>query len=901
MPRLVLIDGNSIMNRAFYGIMGNKMLTTSDGTYTNAVYGFLAILFKIEEDLNPEYIAVAFDLKGPTQRHKMYEGYKANRHGMPDELATQMPIIKNILKAMNIKIIEKEGYEGDDILGTLAKKGEKEGLDVTILSGDRDTFQLTSDKITVRIPRTKMGKTENEDYDKNRVIEEYGIEPKELIEVKALMGDTSDNIPGIPGVGEKTALSLIRHYKTLDNLYNEVENNEALIDIKGKLKEKILDNKDLAYLSRKLGEIDTNAPIEENIEDLKVKEWNKTDVYNLFSYLRFNRFIDRFNMQEEKEIVDNADLFNKKIISKEEEIEEIIKTIKENKEIIYYIDKTEESQINSIIKQKIKGISIFNSKENLCYYISLNNNKIQMFKEIFEDTNIKKIGYKQKIDYILLKECNINATGFYYDIEIAAYIINPTENKYNIEKLAIDYLKLDINEYNNKEEKQINLFDDTAKDETEDYADKACINAYVINSVYLKTLEKLKETNQLELFNNIEMPLVEVLADMQYQGIYLDKNELIDYGKTLKKEIEKMTKEIYKLAGEEFNINSPKQLGNILFEKLKLPVVKKNKNGYSTDVEVLEKLKNEHEIVGKILDYRQVVKLNSTYVEGLIPYINENDGKIHSYFHQTVTATGRISSSDPNVQNIPTRFDLGKQIRKVFKPQEGFTFVDADYSQIELRVLAHISGDENMINAFNNNEDIHKQTASRVFDVPLDEVTAKQRTDAKAVNFGIVYGISDYGLGEELGIGRKRAKEYIEQYLNKYIKIKEFMENVKEFAKENGYVETLFNRRRYIPEMNSNNFMVRQFGARVAMNTPIQGTAADIMKIAMINLYKQLKEKNLKSKILLQIHDELLLQVKIEEKEEVKKLLKSSMENAMKLKIPLKVELSEANNWYETK
>lgn len=901
MPRLVLIDGNSIMNRAFYGIMGNKMLTTSDGTYTNAVYGFLAILFKIEEDLNPEYIAVAFDLKGPTQRHKMYEGYKANRHGMPDELATQMPIIKNILKAMNIKIIEKEGYEGDDILGTLAKKGEKEGLDVTILSGDRDTFQLTSDKITVRIPRTKMGKTENEDYNKDRVIEEYGVEPKELIEVKALMGDTSDNIPGIPGVGEKTALNLIRHYKTLDNLYNEVENNEALIDIKGKLKEKIIANKDLAYLSRRLGEIDTNAPIEESIDDLKIKEWNKTDVYNLFLYLRFNRFIDRFNMQEEKEIIDNTDLFNKKIISKEEDVEKIIKTIKGNKEIIYYIDKAEENQTNSIIKQKIKGISIFNSKENLCYYISLNNNKIQMFKDIFEDINIKKIGYKQKIDYILLKECGINATEFYYDIEIAAYIINPIENKYNIEKLAIDYLKLDINEYNNKEEKQINLFDDVAKDENEDYADKACINVYVIGEVYLKTLEKLKETNQLELFNNIEMPLVEVLADMQYQGIYLDKNELIDYGKILKTEIEEMTKEIYKLAGEEFNINSPKQLGNILFEKLKLPIIKKNKNGYSTDVEVLEKLKKEHEIVEKILNYRQVVKLNSTYVEGLIPYINEKDGKIHSYFHQTVTATGRISSSDPNVQNIPTRFDLGKQIRKVFKPQAGCTFVDADYSQIELRVLAHISGDENMIKAFNNNEDIHKQTASRVFDVPLDEVTSKQRRDAKAVNFGIVYGISDYGLGEELGIGRKRAKEYIEQYLNKYIKIKEFMENIKEFAKQNGYVETLFNRRRYIPEMNSNNFMVRQFGARVAMNTPIQGTAADIMKIAMINLYKQLKERKLESKILLQIHDELLLQVKIEEKEEVKELLKNSMEGAMKLKIPLKVELSEANNWYETK
>ena len=491
-------------------------------------------------------------------------------------------------------------------------------------------------------------------------------------------------------------------------------------------------------------------------------------------------------------------------------------------------------------------------------------------------------------------------SGFYYDIEIAAYIINPTDNKYNLEKLATDYLKLDINEYNKKEDKQINLFD--VKDEHEDKKnEKDCMYAYVIAKIYEQTIEKLKETNQLELFNNIEMPLVEVLADMQYNGIYVNKKELIDFGKILKIEIEKLTDAIYKLADEEFNINSTKQLGTILFEKLKLPVVKKTKSGYSTDVDVLEKLKKEHEIIEKILDYRQLVKLNSTYVEGLIPYINQNDNKIHTYFHQTVTATGRISSTEPNLQNIPTRFDLGKQIRKVFKPQEGYVFVDADYSQIELRVLAHISSDENMIQAFNNNEDIHKQTASRVFGIPIEEVTNKQRADAKAVNFGIVYGISDFGLGEQLGIGRKQAKVYIEQYLEKYEKIKEFMENIKEYAKEKGYVETLFNRRRYIPEMNSNNFMVRQFGARVAMNTPIQGTAADIMKIAMIKLYNELNNRNLKSKILLQIHDELLLEVKEEEKEEVKELLKTSMENAMKLEVPLEVELSEANNWYEAK
>ena len=900
MSRLVLVDGNSIMNRAFYGIMSSKMLTTSDGTYTNAVYGFLAILFKIEEDLKPDYIAVTFDLKGPTKRHEMYEGYKANRHGMPDELAQQMPIIKDILKAMNVKIIEKQGYEGDDILGTLSKRAENEGIDVTILSGDRDTFQLTSDKVTVRIPRTKMGKTENEDYDKNRVIEEYGLEPEQLIEVKGLMGDSSDNIPGVPGVGEKTALTLIKHYKTIENLYNEVENNEVLIDVKGKLKEKILNNKDLAFLSKELGKIDRDVPVEEEIEDLKVQEWNKLEVYNLFKYLKFNRYIERFNMQEENAEISNKESYKKEVVLDEKKIKHIIENIKKEKQLIYYLD-SEENYFESIINKKIKSITIYNPKENICYYIALDSEKLKLFKEVFENKEIKKIGYKQKLDYILLKENNINASGFYYDVEIAAYIINPTDNKYNIEKLSIDYLKLDINEYNKKEEKQINLFEVNNLPEEDKESDKTCMYVYVINRVYIETLKKLEDTNQLDLFNNIEMPLVEVLADMQYNGIYVNKEELIEFGKTLKLEIEKLTNGIYKLAGEEFNINSTKQLGNILFEKLKLPVIKKTKSGYSTDVEVLEKLKKEHEIIEKILDYRQLVKLNSTYIEGLIPYINTKDNKIHSYFHQTVTATGRISSTEPNLQNIPTRFDLGKQIRKVFKPQEGYVFVDADYSQIELRVLAHISGDEHMIQAFKNGEDIHRQTASKVFNIPMEKVTSKQRSDAKAVNFGIVYGISDFGLGEQLGISRKQAKAYIEQYLEKYEKIKEFMKNIKEFAKEKGYVETLFNRRRYIPEMNSNNFMVRQFGARVAMNTPIQGTAADIMKIAMIKLYNELKNRKLSSKILLQIHDELLLEVKEEEKEEVKELLKNSMESAMKLKVPLEVELSEATNWYEAK
>ena len=899
MSRLILVDGNSIMNRAFYGIMGSKMLMTSDGIYTNAVYGFLSILFKIQEDLEPEYMAVAFDLKGPTKRHEMYEEYKANRHGMPDELAVQMPIVKDILRAMNISIVEKQGFEGDDVLGTLSKEAEIKGMDVTILSGDRDTFQLASDKITIRIPRTKMGKTENEDYDRNRILDEYGIEPEQLIEVKGLMGDSSDNIPGVPGVGEKTALNLIRNYQTIEKLYNEVENNPNLLDVRGKLKEKILDNKELAFLSKQLGEIDRNTPLDIKIESLRLQEWNKKEVYQLFKYLRFNRFIERFHLEDQEELLAQEELFSKKVIHHKEEIKLVLDMITKENQMIYYIAPKEND--GDLLDKEIEGISFYNSKENVSYYLPWNEGNRKVLKPILENNDIKKIGYAQKEDIILLKKYKIDFAGINYDIKIASYIINPNDNKYTIEKLATHYLKLDINSINEEDNEQINLFDVKSEENIEEKKiQKSCMKSYAIANIYLKTLKKLKETNQEELFYNIEMPLVEVLADMQYQGICVDKKELIDFGNTLKEEIQKLTKEIYKLAGEEFNINSTKQLGNILFEKLKLPVIKKTKNGYSTDVEVLEKLKKDHKIIEKILDYRQLGKLNSTYVEGLIPYIRD-DHKIHSCFHQTVTATGRISSTDPNLQNIPTRVDLGKQIRKVFKPEEGYVFVDADYSQIELRVLAHVANDEHMIRAFNNEEDIHRQTASKVFNIPFEEVTSKERSDAKAVNFGIVYGISDFGLGEQLGIPRKQAKQYIDQYFEKYPNIKEFMDTITVFAKEKGYVETLFHRRRYIPEMNSNNYMVRQFGARIAMNTPIQGTAADIMKIAMITLYQELKEKKLQSKILLQIHDELLLQVKEEEKEEVKNLLRVAMENAMKMKVPLKVELSEASNWYEAK
>ena len=890
MKKLVLIDGNSILNRAFYGIMGSKMLMTEDGTYTNAVYGFLAILFKILDDINPEYVAVAFDLKAPTKRHELYKEYKATRKGMPEELASQLPIIKEILQAMNITIIEKEGYEADDILGTLAKYGEKQKLEVTILTGDRDSFQLVSNHITVRIPRTKMGKTETEDYTKEKILEEYGLEPKKLIEVKGLMGDTSDNIPGVPGIGEKTALELIKKYKTIDGLYQKIERNED--DLKGKTREKIADNKELAILSRTLGTINIEVPLNIGIDQLERKDWNREKVTEIFKKLRFQRFMERFHLEEQKQEKLETPFSSKKIET-EDEKQNLINAIIENKRIFYVFSTEEEKKEELIIKKKITAIHIYHEKENIVY----TSNKVEDFKEIFERRDILKCGDKLKQDYILLKQMQVQPENLMFDVSIAGYILNAISGKYKMEDLAEQFLGIQIQSLITQDTKQqINLFEETEEKES----NTGEIYTYCIFHLYQKLIDKLKETEQLELFQTIEMPLVEVLADMQYTGMYVNKEELKSYGEELQKKLEEMTKKIYELAETEFNINSPKQLGEVLFEKLKLPVYKKTKSGYSTDVEVLEKLKSEHPIIEYLLEYRAVTKLKSTYVDGLIPYI-DNKGRIHSYFHQTVTATGRISSTEPNLQNIPTRFELGKRVRKVFKPEGGKVYLDADYSQIELRVLAHISGDEHMIQAFKEGQDIHKQAASKVFKTPIDEVTKEQRSNAKAVNFGIVYGISDFGLGEQLGISRKIAKQYITEYLEQYSGIKAFMENITEEAKEKGYVETLFHRRRYIPELKSNNYMVRQFGSRAAMNTPIQGTAADIMKIAMIKVYRELKKRNLKSKIVLQVHDEMMLEVLPEEKEEIKVMMKEAMETAASLNVPLIAEISEAENWYECK
>ena len=639
LDKLVLIDGNSIMNRAFYGIMGSKMLTTKDGTYTNAVYGFLAILFKLLEDVNPNYLVVAFDLKAPTARHKAFEGYKANRHGMPDELREQMPIIKDILRAMNIDIVEMEGYEADDVLGTLSRYGEKEGLEVTILSGDRDTFQLATDKVTIRIPRTKAGKTETEEYNREKIVETYGVEPKQLIEVKGLQGDTSDNIPGVPGIGEKTALSLIQKYGTIENLYKQIEDNTD--DLKGKQREKIAENKELAELSRFLGTINLEVPIKDTLENFKVEEWDKQKVFEIFKELNFNRYIERFGLNgEPKKNIDVKEIL--KIENKSSD--EIIKFIKEKNQMIFDLITEKDEKDEKIIKEKIVLLAVYNKEKEEAYYLEIKNENLDEIKEIFEDENIIKIGTHLAKIYILLKQVGITIKGIKYDAKIAAYILNPTNNKLDIQSLAMQYLELDINEYLQSvgadlDNKQINLFDSISENVENKNKYVGSINVYAISKLYDITIKQLEEINAISLFNNIDMPTVEVLSNMQWNGMYADIKELDEFGNELKQRIEVLTKIIYEMAGEEFNINSTKQLGEVLFEKMKLPVIKKTKSGYSTDVDVLEKLKKEDPIIEQILEYRQLMKLHSTYVEGLKPYINKSTKRIHSFFHQTITAT----------------------------------------------------------------------------------------------------------------------------------------------------------------------------------------------------------------------------------------------------------------------
>ncbi len=884
--KIVLIDGHSILNRAFYGIPD---LTTSQGIHTNAVLGFINILLKILEEEKPEYLTVAFDVKHPTFRHELYPEYKGTRKPMMEELRQQVPIIKEVLTAMNIKTIEQGGYEADDILGTIANRCETNGFIVSIVSGDRDLLQLASEKIKIRIPKTKLTGTQIEDYNEKDVIEKYMVTPKQFIDLKALMGDVSDNIPGVPGIGEKTATKIISQFKSIEDAYAHIEEVTPT-----KARESLRNNYHLATLSKTLATIEINCNIDYNIEEAKIKELFNQDVYMLFKKLEFKSLINKFNTDSfnaNEQVINNVKTEEFKLIDSLEKAELIFESIiKSNKPIGF-----------SIIAEasNILGISIAYS-DNDIYFIKINNeiksnyliNKINNLIE--NNILLSTINLKEELTFI-----TANENSKVFDVEIGAYLLNPLKETYLYDDIAKDYLNITVPSRQDLLLKQT-LLNSITENES-NFLQYACYNAFVSFKAFDIINNKLKETNMLNLYLDIEMPLVYTLFEMEQRGIKADSNVLIEFSQKLTSKINNLEQEIYKLSGEEFNINSPKQLGEILFNKLKLPFAKKTKTGYSTSADILEKLVDEHEIINPVLEYRQLTKLKSTYADGLVNYINPTDSRIHGKFNQTITATGRISSTEPNLQNIPIRMELGREIRKAFVPEDGFIFVDADYSQIELRVLAHISGDELLINAYNEEQDIHKITASQVFNTPLNEVTKEQRSNAKAVNFGIVYGISSFGLGQDLNITRKEAEKYIEQYFLTYKRVKEFLDETVASTKETGYSVTMFNRRRLVPELKSSNFMQRSFGERIAMNSPIQGSAADIIKIAMIKVNRSLKERNLKSRLILQIHDELLIETHLDEIDVVKQILTEKMHEAADLKVPLDIDINTGVNWFECK
>ena len=901
--KLVLIDGHSILNRAFYGVPD---LTNGQGLHTNAVYGFLNIMFKILEEEQPDYLTVAFDVHAPTFRHEIYQGYKATRKPMQPELREQVPVMKQMLTAMGICIVEQAGLEADDILGTIAKRGEREGLEVVLVSGDRDLLQIATDHIKIRIPKTKGGRTEIEDYYAKDVEAKYQVNPMQFIDLKALMGDTADNIPGVPKVGEKTATELMVQFGSLENIYAHVEEVS-----KKAIKESLIQNKELADLSKVLATINTDGDIDYRFENARVGNFYTEEAYVLCKQLEFKNLLSRFekdvtvtNSQTEyfdelKELAEVEELFEEcktlgeqsggsyeiglAILSDGDAPDDCVgAAIAVNKEKVRFIP-CQGLVTARYLTDKIAGLS----KDKLC--------KLSAF-------DIKKMyGRIEKRQSTDGEKCDVMAPyreERYFDILIAAYLLNPLKNDYEAEDIANEYLGLAIPDRNQVCGKA--TYSDTYEKNPREIAEFACFNAYVCLTAAPILRNRLKEQGMYNLMYEIEMPLTKVLYDMEQYGVLVKPGELKAYGEALVGRITELEQSIYKQAGCEFNINSPKQLGEVLFDRMGIQGGKKTKTGYSTAADVLEKLAPEYPIVSDILEYRGLAKLKSTYADGLAAYIDES-GRIHSTFNQTITATGRISSTEPNLQNIPMRMELGRRIRKVFVPMNGYLFMDADYSQIELRVLAHMSGDKQLIEAYKMDEDIHRITASKVFHTPFEEVTDLQRRNAKAVNFGIVYGISSFGLSQDLSISKKEAAEYIEQYFETYPEVKRFLDMTVENAKKNGYVTTMYGRRRPIPELSSGNFMQRSFGERVAMNSPIQGTAADIMKIAMIRVWEKLHAEGLKSRLILQVHDELLIETLAGEEEQVRSILAEEMQNAADLAVKLEIDLHTGHDWYEAK
>lgn len=879
MSKIVLIDGHSILNRAFYGVPD---LSNAEGLHTNAVYGFLNIMLKVLEEEKPEYLAVAFDVKAPTFRHEIYKEYKGTRKPMPEELRQQVPVLKEVLHAMGIKTIEKAGLEADDILGTLAKRSEKNGMDVSLISGDRDMLQIASDTIKIRIPKTKGGKTEVEDYYAADVEAAYQVNPKQFIDLKALMGDASDNIPGVPKVGEKTAMELMVKFGSLEGIYEHLE------DITKKaIKASLENNRDLADLSKVLATINTEGEFDFSYEDAKIGDFYTEEAYKQFKRLEFKNLLNRFD----KEQVQNNQKDSFMQVSDLSDVEALFTKAKNVKTVAFDIIEDGKKE------EEFVGISLALSKEEV-YFIKAEGFLTKEYLKsklalLAGEVRLVTFNVKNKYDYI-----QTDHTENLFDILIAAYLLNPLKNDYEPEDIANEHLGLLIPGRTQLFGKH--HFDTMAEEKPSELMEYACFLSYVSLEALPVLEEKLVENGMDMLMKDIEMPLSYVLYSMEQEGIMVKPDELKSYGEALSGRINELEESIHKQAGCEFNINSPKQLGEVLFEKMQLPGGKKTKTGYSTAADVLDKMASEYPIVSDILEYRGLTKLKSTYAEGLAAYIEE-DNRIHTNFNQTITATGRISSTEPNLQNIPMRMELGRLIRKVFIPKEGYVFTDADYSQIELRVLAHMSGDEQLIEAYRMDEDIHRITASKVFHTPFDEVTDLQRRNAKAVNFGIVYGISSFGLSQDLSISRKEASEYIEQYFKTYPDVKKFLDKLVEDAKQNGYVTTMFGRKRPVPELSSSNFMQRSFGERVAMNSPIQGTAADIIKVAMVRVWKRLKEEGLSSRLILQVHDELLIETAEDERQKVQDILETEMKLAAELAVTLEIDMHIGKNWYEAK